>query len=293
MSKRKQLIREVFERIKETSEKDTKYGWSEDLADAIEKKIKFKISGKTLSRYYDAYIDGINEEKGIETLILNRLSQYLGFDDYEDFCTTIEKKGENASKTTVKIGVDNEDISSLNSVPNVNVTINNTNSNNNNNDQHFSMPEFIKKNGLGILEMTFVLLLVAGGVVFPNTKNNSQDSRALSIRTLLGKSDLDKKYMYWNGERYIATDSSNLGPRIEIVSMNPNTFRYLRRITREDTLTTDNALGKVWYDKSNNNVEFFTSPGIHPENGKALKDVSETILNNYAGPGADSLQIEE
>ncbi|EJL73812.1 hypothetical protein [Chryseobacterium populi] len=291
MSKRKQLIHDVFERIKETSEKDTKYGWSEDLADAIEKKIKFKISVKTLSRYYEAYIDGINEEKGIETLILNRLSQYLGFDDYEDFCTTIEKKGETASKTTVKIGVDNEEVSSVNGIPNVNVTINNTNSNNN--DQHFNMPEFIKKNGLGILEMAFVLLLVTGGVVLPNTKNDSKGGKNSSIVTLWGKSDVDKKYMYWNGERYIATDSSDLGPQLEIVPMHKYNFKYLKKIMRPDTLTADNGLGKVWYDKSNNNVEFFTSPGIHPENGKALKDVSETILNNHAGIQTDSLQTEE
>lgn len=292
MSKRKQLIHDIFERIKETSEKDTKYGWSDDLADAIEKKIKFKVSGKTLSRYYDAYIDGINEEKGIETLILNRLSQYLGFNDYKDFCTTIEKKGENASKTTVKVDVDNKEFSSVDGVPNVNVTITNTNSNNNDNDQHFKMPEFIKQNGLGIMEITFVLLLVTGGVVFPNTKDHSESLTSNKAFTFWGKSDIDKKYMYWSNDRFKATDSSDLGPQFEVIPMNRNSFKYLKRITREDTLTVGNAMGRIWYDKSNNNVEFFTSPGRHPENGKALRDVSETILNNHAGIGADSLQTE-
>jgi hypothetical protein len=58
--------------------------------------------------------------------------------------------------------------------------------------------------------------------------------------------------------------------------------KLLKKITRPDTLTVENALGKVWYDKSNNKVEFFTHYGKHPENGKALKDVSETILEKYA-----------
>lgn len=281
MSKRKQLIHAIFERIKKTSEKDTKYGWSEDLADAIEKKIKFKVSAKTLARYYDAYIDEINEEKGIETLILNRLSQYLGFENYEDFCTTVEKEGENASKTTVKIGVDNEDVSLFKNVPNVNVTINNSNSNNNNNDQHFKMPEFIKQNGLGILEITFVLLLVTGGVVFPNNKTKSGDSETLSVLSFWGKSDVEKKYMYWNGERYIATDSSFISPEFEIVAMNAHQFKYLRKIMQPDTLTVENAYGKVWYDKNDGGVDFFTDYGINPETGKTLKEATEYMIFSY------------
>jgi hypothetical protein len=45
-------------------------------------------------------------------------------------------------------------------------------------------------------------------------------------------------------------------------------FIYFRRITRPDTLNSENSMGRVWYDKSNNHVEFFTSFGRHPENGK-------------------------
>lgn len=282
MSKRKQLIHDIFDRIKETSEKDTKNGWSDDLADAIYNKLKFKISGKTLCRYYEAYIDGNNEEKGIEALILNRLSQYLDFDDYEDFCKTIEKKGECASKTTVKIDVDNEEASSVNGMPNVNVTINNTNSNNNNNDQHFKVPDFIKHNGLGILEMTFVLLMVTGGVFFSNSKT----SKSLGFMSGWGSPATDKPYMYWDKDRYMATDSSSLHSRAEVVPMHSYSFINMKKIMRPDTLTVDNAMGKVWYDKSNNHVEFFTSLGQHPENGKALKDVTEHILETYAGENA-------
>lgn len=291
MSKRKQLIHNIFERIKETSEKDTKYGWSDDLADAIEKKIKFKISSRTLSRYYDAYIDGTDEEKGIETLILNRLSQYLGFNDYEDFCTTIEKKGENASKTTVKIGVDNHEVSLIDGVPAVNIHIENTNTVTpppSDIDQVSGPSEFIKKNGLGILEMTFVLLMVTGGVFFSNNRN----SGARGLMSNWNPIEIDKPFMYWDGDRYLATDSSSLGPQIDVIAMDKFRFKYFKKITRPDTLTTANSIGKVWYDKSNNNVEFFTSYGKHPVNDKALKDVSERILNNYAGQQSDSLEVE-
>jgi len=69
--------------------------------------------------------------------------------------------------------------------------------------------------------------------------------------------------------------------------MNEYMFKYFKRITRPDTLTVNNSLGKVWYNKSKNHVEFFTSFGKHPENEKTLRDVSERILENYAGKNAE------
>jgi hypothetical protein len=280
MSKKKLLIHEVFKRIRKTSEKNTKGGLSSDLSSYLEEKLAFIISKRTLIRYYEAYIDG-DEDIDIELYILNRLSQYLEFDDFEDFSTTIEKEGENASTTTVKIDVDNEEVSSVNGMPNVSVIINNSNSNKN--DQHFKMPEFIKQNGLGILEMTFVLFLVTGGVVF--SKNKA--SEPLSLMSGWGSPAIDKPYMYWDKDRYMATDSGSFSSQVEVVPMSPFMFKNLKKITRPDTLNAENAMKKVWYDKSNNHVEFFTSFGKHPENGKALKDVSEHILETYAGANAE------
>lgn len=102
MSKRKLLIREVFKEIKRSSDKDTKYGWAGDLSDELEKKLSFHISTKTLSRYYDSFVTETKEETGIETLVLNKLSEYLDYDDFTDFSRTFIKKDEEANKTTVK-----------------------------------------------------------------------------------------------------------------------------------------------------------------------------------------------
>ena len=93
----------------------------------------------------------------------------------------------------------------------------------------------------------------------------------------------EDKYMYWKNDQYVGTDSAYVNAGIEVVAMNKNLLLHLKKITRPDTLTIENSKGKVWYDKSDNHVEFFTSAGIHPENGKALKDVSERIINNHAG----------
>lgn len=291
MSKKKQLIHDVFERIKETSEKDTKNGWAEDLTDAIDKKIKFKISAKTLSRYYDSYIEEVRKETHIENLILNRLSQYLGYNDYEDYCATVEKKGENASKTTVKIDVDNKEVSSTSGSPNVNVTITNTNSNNNKNDQHFKIPEFVKQNGLGILEMTFVLLLVTGGVFFSNGKAKKSASFPLSFMSGID-SAVEKSYMYWDGEKYIATDSSYISPEFDIVAMNKHQLKFLRRITRKDTMTVENSFGRTWYSKCYGEVEFFTADGIDPDTKRELRKSTEYIIDKYAGKNAELLLVK-
>lgn len=279
MSKKKLLIHKVFEKIKKSSERDTKTGWSSDLVDYFDEHLNFVISKRTLIRYYEAYIEG-DEDIDIELYVLNRLSQYLGFDDYENFSTTIIKEGEDASKTTVRIGVDNNPVLTNNPGSGVNIYIDNNNSNNNKNDQHYKIPEFIKQNGLGIVEMAFVLLLFSGGIMFSNNKKPPFGIGEIP--------DTEKSYMYWNGEKYIATDSSYLSPQIDVIPMDPKTFVYQKKIMRPDTLTIENGDHKVWYDKSNNHVEFFTNYGRHPENGKTLKEATGHILEIYAG--ADSSQ---
>ena len=291
MSKKKQLIHAVFERIKEGSEKNTKNGWASELVDYFEDNLNFVISKKTLVRYYEAYIES-DEEIEIELFILNRLSQYLNFDDYDDFAKTIEKKGEEACRTTIKIDVDNEDASPASSGPNVTVNITNTNSNDNN--QHFKVPDFIKQNGMGIVEMALILCLVTGNVMFSNGKKEENNSSSFHLGFMSEvKPAVEKKYMYWDGERYIATDSSYIKPGIYIVAMNEHKYLYFQKIMRKDTLTEANALGRTWYSKYNSVVEFFTEDGVDPENGRELRKSTPFILYKYAGKPKDSIDVEE
>jgi hypothetical protein len=87
--------------------------------------------------------------------------------------------------------------------------------------------------------------------------------------------------MYWNEVEYIPVICNENIASFQVIQRNED-FLKLKKITRPDTLTTANALGKVWYDKSNRKVEFFTYHGIHPENGKTLRNVTSTILEKYA-----------
>jgi len=276
MSKKKLLINEVFEKAKRESDRISKNGLALYLKIELE---TFNIfhDEKTFVRYYDAYVLNRGKEMNPDPDTLDKLSHYIGYENFTDFSRTFIKKDEEANKTTVKISVDQDEESLAEKLSNIIINITN--------EQHFKIPDFMKKNGMGIVEIAFVLLMVTGGVVSSHTKSRGWFSGA-------GVPAVDKKYMYWEEDRYMATDSSYLGPQIEVMPMNPKLFVYFKKITRPDTLTFENSRGKVWYDKSNNQVDFFTSFGRHPENGKALKDVSERIIANYAGEN-DSLIIAE
>ncbi|MDR6463613.1 hypothetical protein [Chryseobacterium sediminis] len=286
MSKKKLLIHEVFKKAeKNFPNKSTKSGWASELSDYFEKTWSFIIHERTFTRYYNACIRDGKDPDIKDKEILDKLSQYIGCKDFLDFSRTFVKEEEDTNKTTIKITVDEdeESLSEKFSKLNINIT----------NEQHFKMPDFIKQNGLGILEIAFLLCLVTGNVLFSGSKKiNGNYSSPLSFMPTITPME-ERKYMYWNGERYIGTDSSYISPGINVVAMNSHKLKHFRRIMRKDTLADVNALGKIWYSKYNNGVEFFTDDGIDPDNGRELRKVTSLIIYKYAGKHKDSIEIEE
>lgn len=256
LPQKKKLLEDVYEKASNEATENSFNGILLHLEQILKDEHE-SLSYKTFENYYKTIVEK-EEDYNIKKSILDNLCQYLGYDTFKDYCSewkTIEYTIQHTiSKIVITI---------------INKPI-------------FTMPDFIRKNGLGVVEMAFVLILVLGGAFF--TKGKKENSTFTDILNIFGsKLDINKPFMYWDEDRYMSTDSSYLGPQFNVIPMNRNSFIYFKRNTRPDTLTIENSKGKVWYDKSDNNVEFFTSPGIHPENGKALKDVSETIINNHAG----------
>lgn len=271
MSKRKLLINEVFERIKSKSDKDTKNGWATDLSDDIDKKLGFLISIKTLSRYYDSYVAGTKEETGIETLILNKLSEYLDYKNFADFSRTLIKKDDDANKTTVKISVDNDEESLGEKLSNIIINISN--------EQNFKMPEFMKKNGMGIMEIAFLICLTTGSIAFSKKPNTQIPGKGFA-----GILQSGPNCMYWDKSEYKPVDCQDKNPVYNHrIPFDYEKMEYFKRIERKDTLTVDNAYGKVWYSKYNGEVEFFTNDGVDPNNGRELRIATEYIIDKYAG----------
>ncbi len=96
--------------------------------------------------------------------------------------------------------------------------------------------------------------------------------------------------MCWNGERYVKVDCADKTQRYQIIGLNKQQLDYFERIQRKDTLSVADV-GRVWYSKIDNEVEFFTQPGLHPVNfGRSLKLATEHIINKYAGKNANTLE---
>lgn len=256
LSEKKKLLEDVYEQASKEATETSFNGILLHLERVLQDRYE-GLSYKTFENYYKAIVEK-GEDYNIKRSTLDNLSKYLGYDDFSKYCSewrTIEYTIQQAvSKIVITII----------------------------NKPFLTIPDIIKKNGLGILEMTFLFFLVTGGVVFSNNKNPR-----IGIMSDWGSPAVDKPYMYWDKDRYMATDSSSLHSRIEVVPMSDFAFINMKKIMRPDTLNAKNSMGKVWYDKSNHHVEFFTSFGKHPENEKTLKDVTEHILETYAGANAE------
>ncbi|MEJ5106201.1 hypothetical protein [Chryseobacterium sp. MYb328] len=269
MSKKKLLIHEVFRKAREDFPSvDTKHGWSFELSDCIEKNWGFIINKKTFSRYYDDCIRDNGEPNIRDGKILDKLSQYLGYENFNDFSRTFVKKDEGTNKTTVKIKVDEHEESLPEKLSNIIINITN--------EQHFKMPEFVKQNGLGIAGAFLVISVLVGNYYSSRSKNSTPLS-------FFGASADERSCMFWDDNEYKLANCEDKNPQRSLIPKDTIQLRYFKRITRRDTLTVDNALGTTWYSKFNGNVEFFTMDGVDPDTGRELRASTIYIIEKYAG----------
>lgn len=303
---KKKLIIEVYEKAKKNTLESSFSGILKDLEVTLKEDYNIFISYKTFETYYKTIVQN-NLDYKIKPYILDDLSKYLGYGDYKKFC---DKKIA-AEMSSIRVNIDGNEESSISR--NISdIIINITNS------PIFTFPEFVSKhkNGFGLVG----ILLVAGiffnktdifskkenevsqaqnfistansdlhaisetskkqqennpKIIFISDKSNDNNSKIVSEP--IKKMDC----MYWNDVEYIPVFCDETLTDFNVIQRNED-FLKLKKITRPDTLTTENALWKVWYDKSNNKVEFFTHHGIHPENGKTLRNVTQHILEKYA-----------
>ncbi|MBB6332692.1 hypothetical protein HNP24_003684 [Chryseobacterium sediminis] len=268
MSKKKLLINEVFEQARRESEKTTKSGLASYLHLCFIDHLKFyEISEKTFIRYYEDFVEG-NSRRNIEQERLNKMSQYVGYEDFTDFSRTFIRNDEKKNLTTVKISVDQDEeiISERLSKININII----------NEQHFKMPEFVRQNSFGLVGMFILGSFLIGNYYCSSSNRNTPLS-------FFNVANIGKNCMYWDKSEYKPTDCKDGNPLLTIVPKDMIQIKYFKRITRKDTLTVENALGKTWYSKVDGKVEFFTMDGIDPENKKELKRSTEYIIRKYSG----------
>lgn len=101
----------------------------------------------------------------------------------------------------------------------------------------------------------------------------------IGISAYVGFKNGEEKCMLWDNNRYVET--SCLGEKFE-QKLNIHLLHNFRKIKVTNTSTFfRNGEVQVWYDKSNNELEYFTAPGIHPTNGKTLKPITKYIIEKY------------
>lgn len=292
---KRELVSQVYEKARKSTTEISFSGILKNLELVLLEDFGIPLSYKTFETYYKVLVEN-NEDYKIKTTILNDLSTYLGYIDFKDFS---ERNPSNNSK--IKISIDGkESVKEVKSFSDIIINITNS--------PVFTLPEYITKhsNSFGLI----AIFLVSGflykkedffSVEKEENKIQAVDSRIMTKEDQLKPAPVQfvnvsenhstitkvivperkKECMYWDGERYVEAFCDESIEGLELLGLNEE-VKMLRKVTKPDTLTEENALGKIWYDKSDNRVEFFTHYGKHPENGKTLKEVTSHILEKYA-----------
>ncbi|OBW43264.1 hypothetical protein AB670_00457 [Chryseobacterium sp. MOF25P] len=263
-SKKKLLVETVFETAKKELPRASINSLSNYLSSLFDERYDFSRDERSFTRYYKSLIqDG--EDYNIDDITLLYLSKYIGYKDFEDFCSKISIEGGDGS-TTFKLGF-SDTLSEQ--TPQVSITINPT----------FKMPEFMKKNGMGIMEIALLLCFTTGSIAFSKKPNTQAPGKGFA-----GILDSQLHCMYWDKSEYKPINCQDKNPMYNHrVPFDYEKMEYFKRIERKDTLTVDNAYGKVWYSKYNGEVDFFTDDGVDPNNGRELRKATEYIIDKYGG----------
>ncbi|MXV14287.1 hypothetical protein [Hufsiella ginkgonis] len=104
------------------------------------------------------------------------------------------------------------------------------------------------------------------------------DRHSASKYALTGR----EQCMYWAEDHYQPVLCNETIEGVSIIPLEKNKVDRFRRITDLRTLTAA-SVGKVWYLKKDNKVDFFTDTGFHPVfTGRRLRPASRYILDTYA-----------
>lgn len=261
-SKKKLLVETVFETAKKELPRASINSLSNYLSTLFEDRFGFSRDERSFTRYYKSLIQD-EQDYNIDDLTLLYLSKYIGYKDFEDFCDKVNIEGGDGS-TTFKLGF--SDMLSKQS-PQVNITVN----------PIFKIPEFMKKNGMGIMEIALLICFTTGSIAFSKKPNTP-------VQGFAGILQSQPHCMYWDKSEFKPIDCQDKNPVYNHkIPFDYEKMTYFKRIERKDTLTVDNAFGKVWYSKYNGEVDFFTDDGVDPNNGRELRKATEYIIDKYAG----------
>ena len=101
--------------------------------------------------------------------------------------------------------------------------------------------------------------------------------------------------MQWSNDHYEKVDCDLKVEGIAISTIEPyDELKFeLKRVNVCDTTTCfKNGKPIIWYAKTSNGADFFNTHGMHPENDKALRPVTEYIRGKYKKPCASNKKAD-
>lgn len=140
------------------------------------------------------------------------------------------------------------------------------------------------KSGIWITIIT-AIAAVAGFLWYNSREPKSKEDE---IYTIVSPPIRPVACMIWSVDHYEAIPCDYRYDEGDAEALDSMVLRRFRKITNPEMIGIDDKQ-KVWYDKQDNKIEFFTDSGIHPVNKKQLKPLSDRIYTYHILPLRDSL----
>ncbi|TDN87428.1 hypothetical protein DET49_112118 [Salegentibacter sp. 24] len=101
----------------------------------------------------------------------------------------------------------------------------------------------------------------------------------IGVSAYVGYQNGKEECMIWQEDHFEKTTCSGAENEEILRAFRLENFKKIA--PTETTTFFKNGKAQVWYDKSNNELEFFTAPGTHPTNDKTLKPITTYIIEKY------------
>lgn len=134
------------------------------------------------------------------------------------------------------------------------------------------------------------------GVKAITPKSNFKKKIAIGFLGLIGITSIgftaksiinpEPQCMQWEKNHYEVVDCNNenqqgLIKQYDIIPFDENQSKLIKIEVSDTTTFFKNEKSLYWYCKVNGKPEFFNTHGIHPESGKALRPVTQYIVDKY------------
>ncbi|WP_209404185.1 hypothetical protein [Pseudozobellia sp. WGM2] len=239
-----ELLKLAFEKARKEIGSKKKTHLARHLSDLFLENYKYPINERTLRDYYNKLENNdFGKQDDLKPKLVECLCLYLGYNNYAEFV------GDNQNKPKSAVG-------KLGGK-----TINQTKRSNS------FKPKALMFLGIGAV-------LIVAIIVWSSTKENDTSEIHLECMTWA-----DSLYIKYPCNKRPYSEEGN-----KIVPFNEHLYNNMNKVTVSASYNFFNQKEQplVWYYKlDDSQVEFYTSPGLHPVHGKTLKAVTKYIIEKY------------